>query len=327
MDRHRQTTTVGSPEPARTKVPADPVGNPEHANPKGAITPIGSSELIEQASGSVASEVPTGKSDQGELQSSRPNSEQAVSRTRDLGSEQAVPNAFYEAAGYPDRQARNIDLEHLTNDRTTAPEASGGQSHGVLKVDVRPSEDSELRKVPWREEHRPLAVNGNHRLGEALLMLLRCDRELCPPVERVVPVKDEVGVSRRLSQLVVPSDLQTGSRPATPSFGPWSIDKAALEILLSSPPEVAHTCPLLAEESFKPLILGGMQGHVCVITHDLKVRSFRSGQTVQDLRRQLGQPKRSIATLCRCSRHWKVVAGDTVVGDGFVGIVWFLQNQ
>ena len=179
----------------------------------------------------------------------------------------------------------------------------------------------------WREEHRPLAVNGNHRLGEVLLMLLRCDRELCLPVERVVPVRDELGVSRRLSQLVVPSNLRIGSRPATPSLGPWSVDKAALEILLSSPPEVAHTCPLLAEESFKPLILGGLQGHVCVITHDLKLRSFRSGQTVRDLRRQLGQPKRSIATLCRCSRHWKVVGGDTVVGDGFVGLVWFLQNQ
>ena len=271
--------------------------------------------------------MPLDKSVQGELQSSSLSSEQAVSQTGDMGPEQAVPKASYEAAGCPDRQTRTMSLEHRANERTTDLEASGGQSHGVLKVDIRPSEDSELRKVLWREEHRPLAVNGNHRLGEVLLMLLRCGRELCLPVERVVPVRDELGVSRRLSQLVVPSDLQIGSRPATPSFGPWSVDKAALEILLSSPPEVAHTCPLLSEESFKPLILGGLQGHVCVITHDLKLQFFRSGQTVRDLRRQLGQPKRSIATLCRCSRHWKVVAGDTVVGTGFVGLVWFLQNQ
>ena len=275
-----------------------------------------SPEPPEQASGSVASDVPRDKPVQRELQSSSRSVEQAASQIRDISTEQAGPEVSHEAAGYPDRQTGARSVEHRIEERTADSEASGSERNGVLKVDVRPSEDSELRKVLWREEHRPLAVNGNHRLGEVLLMLLRCDRELCLPVERVVPVRDELGVSRRLSQLVVPSDLQIGSRPATPSLGPWSVDKAAL-----------HTCPLLAEESFKPLILGGLQGHVCVITHDLKIRSFRSGQTVRDLRRQLGQPKRSIATLCRCSRHWKVVAGDTVVGDGFVGLVWFLQNQ
>ena len=101
---------------------------------------------------------------QGELQLSSLGSEQAASQTGDVGPEQAVPKASYEAAGYPDRQTRTMGLEHRTNERITDPEASGGQSHGVLKVDIRPSEDSELRKVLWREEHRPLAVNGNHRL-------------------------------------------------------------------------------------------------------------------------------------------------------------------
>ena len=232
-----------------------------------------------------------------------------------------------ETAVSTDQQTRATSLELGVTEKLLNSEVGSDGRHGALHVEIQPSEDMELRKVLWRDEHRPLAVHGNHRLGEVLLMLLRCDRELCFPLERFVPVRDELGAPRRLSQLVVPSELRIESRQASAIVGPWSVDKAALEILLSSPPDVAYTCPLLSEERFKPLILGGLRDRACVITHDLRLRFFRSGQTVRDLRRQLDQPKRSIATLCRCSRHWKVVTGDTVVEAGFVGLVWFLQNQ
>ena len=344
---------VDDPEPANPKVSAIPIGSPEPANPKVSSPLVGrsgldlsedlkvpgcdpesvileGSEAPERVSESIVPEVPpepavhTDSELSGvSLESIAPKEFQA----RGTSPEHAVPKVPPETAVSTDQQTRATSLELGVAERLRNPEVGSVGRHGALHVEIQPSEDIELRKVLWRDEHRPLAVHGNHRLGEVLLMLLRCDRELCFPLERFVPVRDELGASRRLSQLVVPSELQIESRQASATFGPWSVDKAALELLLSSPPDVAYTCPLLSEERFKPLILGGLQDHVCVNTHDLRLRFFRSGQTVRDLRRQLGQPKRSIAALCRCSRHWKVVAGDTVVEAEFVGLVWFLQNQ
>ena len=107
-----------TPEPADPKVSSCPVGSPEPAGPKGSVIPIGSSEpvspkvpsvrvdksrsdlskdltlgcdtesvnrgspeLPEQASGSVASDVPRDKPVQRELQSSSQSVEQAASET------------------------------------------------------------------------------------------------------------------------------------------------------------------------------------------------------------------------------------------------------